>query len=100
VCLYFVFSRPDRWVFGWESTTDGEGSFVVLQDFQKLLGLKMSNQGNIWGDPKGKSISRGEKQRTEVEARGPRFSRASGSNNDGTKPGEECKAALFQALHE
>jgi hypothetical protein len=36
----------------------------------------------------------------EAEARGPHFSGASGSNNDGTKPGEECKAALFQALYE
>jgi hypothetical protein len=60
----------------------------------------MSDQGDIWGDPKGKSISRGEKRRMEVEARGPRFSGASGSNNDGTKPGEEYKAALFQALYE
>jgi hypothetical protein len=31
--LHFVFSRLDRWVFGWESTTDGGGGFVVLQDF-------------------------------------------------------------------
>jgi hypothetical protein len=37
VYLYFVFSRLDRWVFGWESTTDGEGGFVVLQDFLKLF---------------------------------------------------------------
>jgi hypothetical protein len=36
----------------------------------------------------------------EAEARGPRFSGAWGSNNDGTKPSEECKAALFQALYE
>jgi hypothetical protein len=60
----------------------------------------MSDQGDIWGDPKGKSISRGEKQRMEAEARGPCFSRASGSNTDGTKPGEECKAVIFQALYE
>jgi hypothetical protein len=60
----------------------------------------MSDQGDIWGDPKGLSISKGEKRRMEAEARRPRFSRASGSNNDGTKPGEECKAALFQALYE
>jgi hypothetical protein len=59
----------------------------------------MSDQGDIWGDPKGKSISRGEKRRMEAEARGPRFSGASGSNNDETKPSEECKAALFQALY-
>jgi hypothetical protein len=66
----------------------------------KVVGLKMSDQEDIWGDPKGKSISRGEKQRMEAEATGPRFSGASGSNNDGTKPSEECKAALFQALYE
>jgi hypothetical protein len=60
----------------------------------------MSDQGDIWGDPKEKSISRGEKRRMEAEARGPSFSRASGSNNDGTKPSEECKATLFQALYE
>jgi hypothetical protein len=60
----------------------------------------MSDQGDIWRDPKGKSISRDEKQRMEAEARGPCFSGASGSNNDGTKLGEECKAALFQAIYE
>jgi hypothetical protein len=60
----------------------------------------MSDEGDIWEDPKGKSISRGEKQRMEVEVRGPCFSGASGSNNDGTKPGEECKAVIFQALYE
>jgi hypothetical protein len=31
---------------------------------------------------------------------GPCFSGALGSNNDGTKPSEECKAAVFQALYE
>jgi hypothetical protein len=36
----------------------------------------------------------------EAEARGPCFSGASGSNNDGTKPGEECMAVIFQALYE
>jgi hypothetical protein len=36
----------------------------------------------------------------EMEARGPRFLGASGSDNDGTKPSEEYKAALFQALYE
>jgi hypothetical protein len=75
------------------------GRFCCFAGFSEVVGLKMSDQGDIWGDPKGKSISRGEKQRMEAEARGPRFSRASGSNNDGTKPGEECKAALFQALY-
>jgi hypothetical protein len=30
VCLHFIFSLPDHWVFGWESTTDGGGGFVVL----------------------------------------------------------------------
>jgi hypothetical protein len=55
----------------------------------------MSDEGDIWGDPKGKSISRGEKRRMEAEARGPCFSGASGSNNDGTKPGEEYKAVIF-----
>jgi hypothetical protein len=55
----------------------------------------MSDEGDIWGDPKGKSISRGKKRRMEAEARRPCFSGASGSNNDGTKPGEECKAVIF-----
>jgi hypothetical protein len=94
VCLYFVFSRPDCWVFGWESTIDRGGRFCYFAEFSEVVGLKMSDQGDIWGDPKGKSISRGEKRRMEAEARGPRFSRASGSNNDGTKPGEECKAGM------
>jgi hypothetical protein len=54
------------------------------------------------GDPKGKLelISRGEKQRRELEAKGHHFSRASGSNNDGNKPSEECKAIVFLALYE
>jgi hypothetical protein len=100
VCLHFVFSRPDRWVFGWKSTTDGGRRFCCFAGFSEVVRLKMSDQGDIWGDPKGKSISRGEKRRMEAEARGPRFLGASGSNNDGTKPSEECKAALFQALYE
>jgi hypothetical protein len=100
VCLHFVFSRPDRWVFGWESTTDEGWRLCCFAGFSKVVGLKMSNQGDVWGDLKRKSISRDEKRRMEVEARGPRFSGASRSNNDGTKPGEECKAALFQALYE
>ena len=36
----------------------------------------------------------------EVAAIGPYFSRASRSNDDGTKLSEECKAAMFQALYE
>jgi hypothetical protein len=36
----------------------------------------------------------------EAKARGPCFSGASGSNNNGTKPSEECKASVFQALYE
>jgi hypothetical protein len=61
----------------------------------------MSDQGDFWGDPKGKSklISRGEKRRRELQVKEHRFSEASGSNNDGTKPSEECKATMFQALY-
>jgi hypothetical protein len=76
------------------------GRFCCFAGFLEVVGLKMSNHGDIWRDPKGKSISRGEKRRMEAEARGPRFSRASGSNDDGTKPSKECKATLFQALYE
>jgi hypothetical protein len=36
----------------------------------------------------------------ELQAKGHRFSGASGSNNDGTKPSKECKAAMVQALYE
>jgi hypothetical protein len=80
----------------------GRGGFFVLQVFQKLLVLKMSDQGDFWGDPKDKLelISRGEKRRRELEAKGHCFSGASGSNYDGTKPREECKAVVFQALYE
>jgi hypothetical protein len=77
-----------------------EGRVCCFAKFSEVVGLKMSDQGDIWGDPKEKSISRGEKRRMEAEARGPRFSGALGSNNDGTKPGEECKAVLFQAFYE
>jgi hypothetical protein len=75
------------------------GKVLLFYRIFRSCCLKMLDQEDIWGDPKGKSISRGEKQRMEAEARGPRFSGASGSNNDGTKPSEECKAALFQALY-
>jgi hypothetical protein len=78
----------------------GGGRFCCFARFSEVVGLKMSDQKDIWGDPKEKSISRGEKRRMEAEARRPRFLGASGSNNDGTKPSEECKAALFQALYE
>jgi hypothetical protein len=72
VCSYFVFPRPDCWVFGWISTTDkGREVFFILQVFQKLLVLKMLDQGAFSGDPKGKSklISRGEKRRKELETK-------------------------------
>jgi hypothetical protein len=36
--------------------------------------VKMPDQGDFWGDPKEKSISRGEMRRMEVEARGHRIS--------------------------
>jgi hypothetical protein len=77
----------------------GGGRFFCFAGFSEVFGFKMSDQGDFWRDPKGKSISRGEKRRMEVEARGPHFSRASGSNNNGTKPSEECKVAMFQALY-
>jgi hypothetical protein len=47
------------------------GRFCCFARFSEVVGLKMSDQGDIWGDPKGKSISRGEKRRMEAEARGP-----------------------------
>jgi hypothetical protein len=76
------------------------GRFCCFAGYSEVVGLKMSNQRDFWGYPKGKSISSGEKRRMEAEARGPRFSGASGSNNNGTKPSEEYKAPLFQALYE
>jgi hypothetical protein len=62
----------------------------------------MSDQGAFSRDPKGKSeiISRGKKQRQELEAKRHRFSRASGCSNDGTKPSKECKAVVLKALYE
>jgi hypothetical protein len=35
-----------------------------------------------------------------LEAKGHHFLGASGSTNDGNKPSEDCKAAVFQALYE
>ena len=60
----------------------------------------MLDQGDFWEDPKEKSISRGEKRRMETEGKVHRLSKASGSNNNGTKPSEEYKAVVFQALYE
>jgi hypothetical protein len=76
VCSHFVLLQPDRWFFGWESTKGGKGDFFILQVFQQLLVSKR-----------------------ELEAKGHCFSRASGSTNDGNKPNEECKAAVFQVLY-
>jgi hypothetical protein len=61
--LHFVFPQPDHWVVGWESTTDGEVGFFILQVFQHLLVLKISDEGASLGDSKGKSEyhSRGKK---------------------------------------
>ena len=59
----------------------------------------MSDEGDFWREPKGKSILRGEKRRMEAAAKGPHFLGASGSNNDGIKLSKECKAAVFQALY-
>jgi hypothetical protein len=80
----------------------GGGRFFCFASFSEVVGLKISDQGDFWGDPKGKSelISRGEKRRMEIQAKGHCFSGASRSNNDGTKPSEEYKAAVFQALYE
>jgi hypothetical protein len=77
------------------------GRFFCFASFSEVVGL-MLDQGDFWGDPKGKSesISRGEKRRMEVHAKGHCFSGALGSNKDGTKPSEEWKAAVFQALYE
>jgi hypothetical protein len=78
----------------------GGGRFFCFESFSEVVGLKISDQGDFWVDQKDKSISKGEKRRMEAEARGHRFSEASGSNNDGAKPSEECKAVVFQALYE
>jgi hypothetical protein len=81
----------------------GRGVFI-LQIFQHLLVLKMSDAGASSRDRKGKSKhgSRGEKRRRELEARGEpiqRFAGASGSTTDPNKPSEECKATVFQAFY-
>jgi hypothetical protein len=49
------------------------------------------------GDPKGKFeyMSRGEKQRRELEARRHRFSGASRFINDGNKPSKEYKPIVL-----
>jgi hypothetical protein len=62
----------------------------------------MSDEGASLGDSKGKSefISKGEKRRRELEAKGHWFAGASRSTNDGNKPSEECKVAGFQALYQ
>jgi hypothetical protein len=52
----------------------GGGRFFCFAGFFEVVSLKMSDKGDFWGDPKGKSISRGEKRRMEAEARGPHFS--------------------------
>jgi hypothetical protein len=43
------------------------GRFFCFAGFSEVVGFKMSDQGDFWGDPKGKSelISRGEKRRRE-----------------------------------
>jgi hypothetical protein len=53
VCSHFVFPRPHRWVFGWESITDGGGRFFCFAGFFEVVGLKMLDKGDFWGDPKG-----------------------------------------------
>ena len=72
--------------------------FFCFASIFEVVCFKMS--GDAWEDPKGKGISRDEKRRMEAAARKPRFSGASGSTNDPTKPSEECKVAMFQALYE
>jgi hypothetical protein len=66
VCLYFVFSdRIARFFVGSPLHTRG-GRFCCFAGFSEVVDLKMSDQGDIWGVPKGKSISRGEKRRMEA----------------------------------
>lgn len=76
------------------------GRFFYFAGFFEVVYFKMSGAGDAWEDPKGKGPSRGEKRRLEAAARGPRFAGASGSTADPTKPSEECKAVVFQALFE
>jgi hypothetical protein len=83
---------------------EGKGGFFILQVFQQLLVLKISDEGASSGDPKGKYeyLSRGEKRRRELEARRQSaqcYAGASRSTNDGNKPSEEYKAAVFKALY-
>ena len=75
------------------------GMFFCFVGFFEVISLKMLDQGDFWEDPKGKIISRDEKQSLEAVARGPCFLGALGSNDDGTKPSKECKAKVFQALY-
>jgi hypothetical protein len=37
------------------------GRYYCFAGFSEVVGLKMLDQGDIWGDKKEKSISRGEK---------------------------------------
>ena len=99
--MYSHFFFPDQIVgFLLEVQYKPGGRFFCFLVFFEIVSFKMLNQGDFWGDPKDKSISRDEIQRMEATARGPRFSGASGSNDDGTKPSKECKATVFQALYE
>jgi hypothetical protein len=78
----------------------GNEVFFILQVFQRLLVSKMSDEGASSGDPKDRSEyqSRGEKHQRESEAKGEsaqHYAGASRSTNDGNKPSDECKVAVF-----
>ena len=74
--------------------------FFCFAGFFEVVCFKILGEGDALEDPKGKGISSGENRRMEAAARGPRFSRASGSNNDGTKPSKKYKVVVFQALYD
>jgi hypothetical protein len=79
----------------------GGGGFFCFAGFSQVSGFEDVGSRAFLGDPKGKLeiILRGKKRRQELEAKGHHFLGALGSSNDGTKPSEECKAAMFQALY-
>jgi hypothetical protein len=68
VCLYFIFPQPDHWFLVGNPLQTGEEVLFILQVFQHLLVLKMSDEGASLGDPMGKSEyqSRSEKRRREL----------------------------------
>ena len=96
IFIFFLTGSLGCW---WNPLQTGKEVFFILQVFQYLSVLKISNEGASSRDPKDRSEyqSRGEKHQRDLEDKEESIQRYVGafrSTNDGNKPSNEFKVAI------